>query len=312
MDSITVSVVIPTCNQPDQLAVCLEALAAAMDVSGQQSHIEVVVSDDSADDATERMLQDSHRRVRWVRGPRRGPATNRNAGVAASRGQWVVLLDDDCIPDRHWLGAYLRAIETNPGCNVFEGRTIADRERRRLDEDSPVNEQGGYLWSCNMAIRRALFDQLGGFCESFPYAAMEDADLRLRLEERGEQHRFVPGATVCHPYRQSKGISFVFKSGKSYLLLMRRHPGLLGDRPWQTLVMNVSRRCRLLLRDAVRCGFRGFAFAVASLLVGAYFELLVRLRPADGAAIGRCRTEPCGHQVGGANGQRPQARASPK
>ncbi|HTB66229.1 MAG TPA: glycosyltransferase family A protein [Steroidobacteraceae bacterium] len=278
MDSVCVSVVIPTCNRPDLLERCLRALAVAIEALGSAGRIEVVITDDSADDATERMLASRHPWARWVRGPRRGPAANRNSGVAASRGEWVFFLDDDCIPDPLWLNAYFEAFEKHPDCNVFEGKTIADRDIRRLDEDSPVNAQGGYLWSCNMVIRRTLFDQLGGFCEGFPYAAMEDVDMRLRLEAKAERYPFVPAATVCHPYRTSKGVSFVIKSGKSYLRLIERHPKLLGKTPWFSLLLNVSRRGRLLLRDAVQCRFRGFGFALTSFVISAGFEALARFR----------------------------------
>src|SRR5262249_26905862 len=143
--------------------------------------------------------------ARWNKGPCRGPAANRNSGVQASTGRWIFFLDDDCIPDPMWLRAYFDAIARSPECRVFEGKTVADRERRRMDDESPLNTHGGYLWSCNMAIDREVFARFGGFCESFPYAAMEDVDLRLRLEADRERFEFVDGAEVCHPYRQAKG-----------------------------------------------------------------------------------------------------------
>ncbi|HTY49095.1 MAG TPA: glycosyltransferase family A protein, partial [Steroidobacteraceae bacterium] len=168
--SASISIVIPTCNRPEMLGECLRRVAAAIDAAGRPQ-VEVIVSDDSRDERTRDYVASGHPWVRWVRGPRRGPAANRNTGVAAASGAWIIFTDDDCLPEPRWLRAYLQAMQADPASNVFEGRTVADRPRRRLDEESPVNETGGYLWSCNMAIRRELFEHMGGFCESFPYAA---------------------------------------------------------------------------------------------------------------------------------------------
>src|SRR5262249_47646025 len=161
------SVVIPTCNRADLLRCCLQAVALAIKSTGRED-IEVIVADDSRDELSELLVANGYSWVRWVRGPRRGPASNRNVGAAASHGEWIVFTDDDCIPEPGWLRAYLRAMQQHPENGVFEGKTVADRERRRLDEEAPVNTGGGYLWSCNMAISRGAFARIEGFCESFP------------------------------------------------------------------------------------------------------------------------------------------------
>lgn len=280
-----VSVVIPTCNRPDMLGECLSRVAAAIEVAGELQ-IEVIVSDDSQDDRTREYVAVAHPWVRWLRGPRRGPAANRNTGVAAASGSWIVFTDDDCLPEPQWIRAYLDAMRTEPGCNVFEGRTVTDRARRRLDEESPANEIGGYLWSCNMAIRRALLERVGGFCESFPYAANEDVDLRLRLIEHGERFPFVAEAAVCHPLRPAKGVRFAVKAGKSYLHLVERHPSLVGKRPWLTFALTSAMRLKQLLRDAVACRGRGLLHATGCLAVALYFETVARIgrerRPPEG------------------------------
>ena len=70
-----------------------------------------------------------------------------------------------------------------------------------MAESSPINESGGYLWSCNFAIQRELFAALGGFDERFPYACMEDVDFRERLVARVGKFAFWKDAAVCHPWR---------------------------------------------------------------------------------------------------------------
>ena len=275
--SVEFSVVIPTCNRPEMLAACLDAVHACM-AEIPDVGVEVIVSDDSAADQTRTMVASRYAWVQWVQGPRRGPAANRNAGVAVAQGSWIIFTDDDCLPRPNWLSAYVCAIREDPAQNVFEGKTVADRERHRLDEESPLNLYGGFLWSCNMALTRSLFLRLDGFCESFPYPAMEDVDLRLRLLACGERLAFVADSVICHPYRPAKGLKFVARAGASYLQLVRRHPHLLGQAPWRTLGMNLARRVAGLTKDAARCRFRGVTYAIGSLSVSTYFDVIARLR----------------------------------
>jgi GT2 family glycosyltransferase len=271
------TVVIPTCNRPEMLRACLRSVESAL-ARTSRGDIEVLVTDDSADDRSRRLIAEQFPEVLWGRGPCKGPACNRNTGVRRARGAWIFFIDDDCIADPQWLTGYLSAIEANPGCCVLEGKTIADRARARIDEESPVNPTGGFLWSCNMAIRRQLFESLGGFCEAFPYAAMEDVDLRLRIQGLGEQFPFVAGAPVCHPYRRTKGLRFSVKQGRSYLYLIGRHPKLVSQMRWSIYFANLARRSKSLTTDAFRYRFRGFLFGAGNLLVDGYFGIMALLR----------------------------------
>ena len=272
-----VSVVIPTCNRPDLLQKCLDALATSL-ARVADTPIDVIVTDDGASMATRDLVASSYPWARWIQGPRRGPAANRNNGVRASAGTWIVFTDDDCIPEEGWMQAFLERIRSTPDCKVFEGCTVTDRERRRMDEESPENRHGGYLWSCNMAIERRFFDRLGGFCETFPSPAMEDVDLRLRIQECKERFDFVPTAVVCHPFRAGKGLRFWVRHGESYVHLTERHPQLLGDHMWLAVPGLIVRRTVALMKGAVRYRFRGLPRTAAVLCVQTWFDIVARLR----------------------------------
>lgn len=254
------------------LAQCLEHLLRSIRYCGRND-IEVIVTDDSAGPETAALVPERFPWAKWVAGPRGGPARNRNFGVTQSRGRWIVFTDDDCLPAERWLDAFAQAIGQSGGSlRAFEGRTVADREPQRLDEEAPVNPLGGYLWSCNVAVERTLFDRLGGFCELFPYAGMEDADFRVRLVKAGEQFRFVADAEVCHPLRPSKGLAFQLKVAPSFLLFARRHPELIP--PWRTALLNFLRRLHRIVRLGWPVRFRGFGFALGSITIQSWFEVL--------------------------------------
>jgi GT2 family glycosyltransferase len=59
----------------------------------------------------------------------------------------------------------------------------------------------GLLWSCNLAVRRDLFEQLGGFDEDFLEAGGEDLEFAWRIRQMKVTVRHVPEAVVFHPAR---------------------------------------------------------------------------------------------------------------
>ncbi len=218
-----ISIVIPTCNRPDLLARCLEHLAPSTQTLSAQFY-EVIVTDDSDTDEAARLVYESFSWARWTAGPCRGPAANRNHGASQAKGEWLVFTDDDCLPEPGWLVAFQQAQINNIGISVFEGRVFADRPRRSLCEVSPINDKGGNLWSCNVFILCSLFKELGGFDERFPYPAMEDVELRVRLENRCQRIVFVPEAGVCHPWRRARGWKGWVRYRYSMAVFLAIHP----------------------------------------------------------------------------------------
>ena len=197
------SVVIPTCRRNDALARCLDRLAPGKQML-PASDYEVIVSDDGPESNDARLLvENTYPWARWVPGPKHGPGQNRNHGAKQARGEWLAFIDDDCVPDAGWLAGFAARVGSGP--RVFEGKTSSDTGGKPMDLrfTAPVNEEGGLLWSCNFAIQRRLFEEMGGFDEGFPYPFfdLEDVDFRLRLDDRGETYPFVPEAAVDHPPR---------------------------------------------------------------------------------------------------------------
>lgn len=184
------SVVIPTCHRPDLLARCLRGLSVA--------DAEIIVSDDSRDDASRALVERDFPQVRWVAGPRRGPAANRNNGARAATGEWLAFVDDDCEPQSGWLAALARAAAE---VDVVEGCTRAPGATDSPFEEHVENLHGGVLWSCNFAIRREAFERLGGFDEDFLEAGGEDMEFAWRVSRTGLRVRFAPEALVHHPPR---------------------------------------------------------------------------------------------------------------
>lgn len=195
----SISVIIPTCYRNDLLASCLNCLAPGIQTL-TADHYEIIITDDGLNTTAEQMVHDLYPWARWVAGPRKGPAANRNNGATFALGEWLAFTDDDCLPEPGWLEAFTQA--TTKGTDIYEGKTICRAGIRSPIYTAPINMTGGFLWSCNMMIRYSVFKQVEGFDEQYPYAAMEDVDLRERLTRGKHNISFVQNAIVDHPPRK--------------------------------------------------------------------------------------------------------------
>jgi GT2 family glycosyltransferase len=230
-----VSVVVPTCHRNDMLALCLERLAPGTQTL-DAARYEVIITDDGRESTAQAMLTEKFPWAKWVEGPKRGPAANRNSGAKHASGAWIAFTDDDCLPEANWLEEMLKARDAQPNVVAFEGKTTCPDDLTNPMLEAPLNEYGGCMWSCNVLFHKADFLALRGFDEDFPFATLEDTDFRERLIGSGRQSAFVETAIVSHPARLRKtGIvraklfesdfMIIYKTGfqGSYLPLMLKH-----------------------------------------------------------------------------------------
>lgn len=216
------SIIIPTCNRNALLELCLNKLFEAIRIVNNIS-FEIIVTDDSLNNDAKRLIENKYSTVKWVQGPKNGPATNRNNGARISIGEWLIFLDDDCLPTLNLLSAYHYAITYRKSNQfVFEGKIIADRHQERFDEEAPINLNGGSLWSCNFCIQRDFFNTIGQFDEQYPYPSMEDADLNERIL-RSNEVVFLENAIVIHPWRKVKFFKNFYSKLYSYKFFVKKH-----------------------------------------------------------------------------------------
>ena len=237
------SVVIPTYHRNDLLAKCLDRLDPNVQTLAADQY-EVIVSDDGCESTSEDMIRESYPWVKWVAGPRKGPAANRNNGAKYAQGEWIAFTDDDCIPDQQWLEAYDEAITSE--IQVYEGKTTCAAGIKSPLEHAPLNLSGGYLWSCNMMIRAKLFQRLGGFNENFPHPHLEDVDLRERLNLLKKTFYFVKEAIVDHPPRILSRGSVLGLSHESYVYYAYHNKRIIPSKNRLLKELLVNRLTRII------------------------------------------------------------------
>jgi GT2 family glycosyltransferase/glycosyltransferase involved in cell wall biosynthesis len=217
-----VSIVIPVHDRLDQTLGCLDSLLTY----AHTTPFEVLEVDDCSTDAT----PDALARIRGIRvlthHVNRGYVAACNKGIAAARGEYVVLLNNDTVVGPGCIDALVATADADPTVGLVGARLIYP--------DGRLQEAGGIIWSdahgwnygkgdnphaspychlrdvdyCSAAcllVRRDLLTKLGGLDLRFSPAYYEDADLAFAARALGYRVVYQPNAAVVHVEGASHG-----------------------------------------------------------------------------------------------------------
>lgn len=200
-----VSVVIPTHNQ-------CRFLSAAIESAFGQSlpHIEVVVIDSGSTDETGDVLDRYRDRITFRREANIGPSKARNLGVSLAKGEVIVFLDGDDLLGPTCVEKRVGLLDANTDAEVVVGALrIVDAAVTALRTEGLPYDTGArldyetmlatmYGPTCGLTVRKAAFEQLGGYDESLMIA--EDSDFVIRASLRAP---LVYDAEPLADYRQA-------------------------------------------------------------------------------------------------------------
>lgn len=252
---LTLDVLIPSRNRARQLSRALESLLAAPVPDGLTVMI-VPIDNGSIDETAARLEWFSARfreRIHVVHERRCGKSRALNAGIAATQGDLIGMIDDDEEIDLGWYQAILKAFTEHPELDFIGGpyRPVWSETPPEWlphdylavlgDVDSGTEEQdygfefGGILKGGNAVIRRKALVGAGPYAEYLGPAgaarllSCEDEEMYWRLLKSGARGRYLPSLTVHHHVsaaRLSPGYfrRWCFWRGVSRGLMDRAHP----------------------------------------------------------------------------------------
>ena len=199
------SIIVPAYNTQDTLGACLQSVLAQAQPS--QDYEIIVVNDGSTDSPSVVPLPDGVHMLNQEHG---GAAAARNAGLQRAKGDIVIFLDADCVPESGWLVAMLAPF-ADPAVMGVSGRIDTrqtgvlprfiqyeyDQRFRRLQAQRNID----FITSATGAYRRDVLVGMGGFRTDFLGA--EDVELSFRLSKLGYILRYAPNAVVYHTHPTS-------------------------------------------------------------------------------------------------------------
>ena len=269
-----VSVIIPVYGQCDYTLRCLTSIADKPPATA----FEVIVVNDCSPDNSAEVLQQVGG-IRLISNDKnQGFIRSCNVGAQAAKGRYVCFLNNDTEVMHGWLDELVRTFDTFPGTGLAGSKLIYP--------DGSLQEAGGIIWQdgsawnfgrnqdpslpiynyarevdycsgASIVVPKTLFDDLGGFDEHYLPAYCEDADLALKIRDKGYRVIYQPLSTVVHYEGATSGTDITqgvkaYQAENSKKLFVRWQERLLSHQPNGENVDNAKDRCatrRVLVID---------------------------------------------------------------
>ena len=270
------SVIIPVYNRPDEVDELLQSLT-------QQSFkdFEVIVVEDGSSIPCQKVVENYQEllEIHYYNKSNSGPGQTRNYGAERSKGDYLIVLDSDCILPEGYLATVEAELQREPA-DAFGG---PDRAHDSFtDIQKAINYsmtsffttggiRGGkkkmdkfYPRSFNMGIRRDVYHSLGGFSRM---RFGEDIDFSIRIFKGGYRCRLFPDAWVYHKRRTDlkKFFKQVHNSGIARINLYKKYPESL--KPVHLLPAAFTLGTAVLLSGALFCPYSLLPIVLYALLV---------------------------------------------
>lgn len=230
------SIIIPVYNRPDEVKELLQSLTHQTD-----NMFEVIVVEDGSTLTCENVCKQyaGQLDIKYLVKENSGPGGSRNFGAEQAKGDYLLILDSDCIIPENYIQNIRKELQTNP-CDAFGGADAAHESFS--DMQKAVNyamtsffttggirggKKGGlekfHPRSFNMGVKTSVYKNLGGF-SNMRYG--EDIDFSIRIFKAGHTVCLFPEAYVYHKRRVNlaKFYRQVFHSGAARINLWKRHP----------------------------------------------------------------------------------------
>lgn len=273
---LPISLIIPVYNRPDEVDELLGSLTTQ-----SFKEFEVVVVEDGSSIPCKEVV-DRYRNelnVHYYSKPNSGPGQTRNYGAERSAGEYLIILDSDCILPP----GYLDAIETELNSSPADAFGGPDRAHESFtDMQKAINYsmtsffttggiRGGkkkmdkfYPRSFNMGVKKEVYTALGGFSKM---RFGEDIDFSIRIFKGGYSCRLFPDAWVYHKRRTDlrKFFKQVHNSGIARINLYKKYPESL--KVVHLLPAAFTLGVSVLLVGALFCAYSLIPIALYALLV---------------------------------------------
>lgn len=300
----TVSVVLLNWNGAHLLPTCLDSLRAQT-----LQDFEIIMPDNGSTDGSQELVRARYPEVAIIQfSANIGFCLAMNAGIRASRGEFVFSLNNDTELDPRCLEEMVAVMRARPEVGICAPKMVYYDEPGLINSAGHACDSGGvvvdigrgepdspWFWhprevlgACAGAAlyRRRMLEEIGLFDPDF-FISYEDADMDWRAQWAGWRAWYVPTALVRH----REGVSRQIRGPRSLFLAVRNIAYVwLKDWPWQSLARHlpmVLRGWRARAVWLVESGYGRLLPAAIWSMVALTPRMLARRR-----VIGRLRRVP--------------------
>lgn len=184
-----VSIVITVKNEAESIKNLLDSLLC------QEKPFEIIVVDAESSDGTQQIIKEYAKKYPEIKffihpGSR---GEGRNFGAEKAKGELLAFIDGGCKADKNWLQELRKKVKD--GYDVVAGKTINVGQFKETERVKVCYRGFDVTYpSCNLAYKKELFKQLGGFDARFITA--EDIDLNYRAVRAGARIGYNKNAIV--------------------------------------------------------------------------------------------------------------------
>ena len=232
------SFIIPVYNRPEEVDELLNSLTRQTN-----KNFEVLIVEDGSSVPCKEVVDNYADRldICYYFKSNSGPGQTRNYGAERGHGEYLIILDSDCILPEGYLAAVESELQRQKA-DAFGGPDRAHDSFTNIQKAinyamtsffTTGGIRGGkkkmdkfYPRSFNMGVRRAVYEALGGFSKM---RFGEDIDFSIRIFKNGYTCRLFPDAWVYHKRRTDlkKFFKQVHNSGIARINLYKKYPDSL-------------------------------------------------------------------------------------
>lgn len=192
----TVTIVIVVYNRRDELREVLRRMTGESDYAPDR--VDVIVVDNASEDGSPDMVREEFPAVTLIERDTNAGAPAWNDGFAIARGDYVLILDDDCYLEPDGLRRAVEAAEAEDAALVTfkvvsthdPGWVFTERYRTGLLS----------FWGCAWLVRKDALAELGGY-DPLIFMWTNELDFTIRLYDRGYRHLHLPEVVAQHMKR---------------------------------------------------------------------------------------------------------------
>jgi glycosyltransferase involved in cell wall biosynthesis len=224
------SIIIPTFNRAHILS---KAVGAVLTQSFHDW--ELIIADDGSTDDTEKMIADylKDTRIIYQKQNNKGVCAARNLGSTFAKGEYLIFLDSDDQVDADWLLDFHTLLSCGlydvGFCNMKE--LLHDGSERMVNAMKPYansDVQGKYIAGM-FAIRKSVFDAVGGYDELLRFGENTELGIRLRMKE--VRMGFVQACHFFYHVSVDGGGKNLHNKCESNIRIVEKHPSYFRQNP---------------------------------------------------------------------------------